>query len=591
MQTSNTSEPNRRGDFIRVKVRAENPASRIQVTDAEGRYLLAVPATGQVRVNLRRGATYFISHWIGSGEQHVREWNAGRDAITDILLPDDTLFVSAQPLPNSDQQDAESLQFAGQSLPSAVDGGPGSDRAIYLSARLRHSGHDAVRRRNDLLQSLQAVNIGWLDDDEYHVRVPRPVGRTALESSNALLQYDIQTAKVGRPILAISPPQPSPDWIFRTVPMLERRFPRVFLCGVIGRQEEASRIDWRRARYSLYLSSDSDERYLPAKEARCEEGLIERLGRPGVVSAAIRQFVQDRESGNVLAQIAGWLLSARQRRPAFQPRHDILTAFRRWQGLKKAFFAIPDAEVLEYYWEAEDYKYLNLSAPVFSASWRLLAHIPGSAWLKSKVSIDPLSWRIANSANVGALWFSWTPGRYRSLESEDEQLNGAVAKGPEAFIRLVQRVQDAARESSLDSEQFSQLLSWTSRTLLERRILDQVLARGAIVPEHEGAAEQMLDEFARVLGFPLPIVALSVGKLAGQEWNSEIPPPTPGNLPTEAALPEVASVVQHEEVYAKTLGGLTGFGMSTPLVSLPTSRSGSPISLDWTYPHLRELLR
>jgi hypothetical protein len=166
-----------------------------------------------------------------------------------------------------------------------------------------------------------------------------------------------------------------------------------------------------------------------------------------------------------------------------------------------------------------------------------------------------------------------------------------VAKGPEAFIRLVQWVQDAARESSLDSEQFSQLLSWTSRTLLERRILDQVLARGAIVPEHEGAAEQMLDEFARVLGFPLPIVALSVGKLAGQEWNSEIPPPTPGNLPTEAALPEVASVVQHEEVYAKTLGGLTGFGMSTPLVSLPTSRSGSPISLHWTYPHLRELLR
>src|SRR6266404_7803425 len=118
MNRSRHSGPNPHGESVRVTVRAENPASRIQVTDREGQPLLRVPATGQTRLTLQGGVTYLISHWVGSGEQHVREWNLNWDGPTEIVLPDDTIFISAQPLPNSDGQDEEALRFAGQSLPS-----------------------------------------------------------------------------------------------------------------------------------------------------------------------------------------------------------------------------------------------------------------------------------------------------------------------------------------------------------------------------------------------------------------------------------------------------------------------------------------
>ena len=585
MDPSRNSGQTPRGESIRVTVRAENPASRIQVTDREGQPLLRVPATGQARLSLRGGVTYLISHWVGSGEQHVREWNLDWDGSSEIVLPDDTIFISAQPLPNSDGQDEEALRFAGQSLPSDEGNvNPQSHRAIYLSARIRHAGVFGIRRRDDFLASLQAVNIGWLNNDEYHARIPRPIGKPVLESPNALLEYDIKATRDGMPMLAIAPPFQSSAWMFRALPVLERRFPRVFLCSIIGPQESAGLLDWRRARYSLYSTLDPDNRYLPTRESRYEEGLIERLGRPGVVSSAVRQFIQGRQSGNVLAQIAGWLLCARRHRPAFLRRHDLLDAFARWRGANISLLSIPDISLLEYLWEADEFKYINLSAPVFSASWRLLAHIPSSAWLESKVGIDPLSWRMANSANLGGVWFSWTPGQYRSLEPEDAHLNGRVAKAPQAFIRLVQRVQEAVRESDLNTDRFSQIVDWSKRTLLERRILDQILARGSIVPEHEGVAEQTLDEFARVLGFPLPIIALSVGKLAGQEWITENPPPAPSNLPTTTALPESVQPVRREVVYATSLGLVPSVGMSAQ------SHSLSP-SLTWTYPNLRDLLR
>ena len=106
MQTSNSSGQEPGSDFIRLTVRAENPASRIQVAGPQGEPLLRIPATGQVRLSLKRGHIYLISHWVGSGEQHIREWYAEGDDPAHVQLPDDTTFITAQPL-NADGQDAE----------------------------------------------------------------------------------------------------------------------------------------------------------------------------------------------------------------------------------------------------------------------------------------------------------------------------------------------------------------------------------------------------------------------------------------------------------------------------------------------------
>ncbi len=225
------------------------------------------------------------------------------------------------------------------------------------------------------------------------------------------------------PMLAIAPPFQGSAWMFRALPVLERRFPG-FLVSIIGPQESAGLLDWRRARYSLYSTLDPDNRYLPTRESRYEEGLIERLGRPGVVSSAVRQFIQGRQSGNVLAQIAGWLLCARRHRPAFLRRHDLLDAFARWRGANISLLSIPDISLLEYLWEADEFKYINLSAPVFSASWRLLAHIPSSAWLGRKSA----SIRSAGAwPTLRTLAVSGFRGRQVSTEASNPKMRTSMA--------------------------------------------------------------------------------------------------------------------------------------------------------------------
>jgi hypothetical protein len=558
--------------------------------DGDGRRLLREPATGSLNITLRKGVPYTISHWIGSGEQHRIEWSAGRAVNPNVFLPDDTQFLTAQPLPNSDKQDSESLRFVTERYSSSSTADRDElNEVMYLSARLRY-GADDERPRKDISRSLRSVHIGSLNDEgEYEVRPPHLVGPTIQGEPNALMRFSLDSSRVGDTVLAVAPPFVSSDWVFRKIPVIERQFPQVFMSAFVGSSEADDLLDWRHARYSLYLSRNAHEPpSLSEKESRYEQALIERLGRPGLVSDTVLEFVKGRESGNVLAQTAGWLLCARSPHGSIANRR-LSSDFEKWNALGKSPLAIADLHALQFFFNRADYQYVNFSAPVFSETWRLLGAVPRKKWLNTKLSIDPLSWFVANSGNNGELWSSWKPGPPTGLDSGELPLNGMIEKGSEANIRLVQRIQEAVQQSNLDADYFSELVSWRERTLLERRILDQILVRGAAVPEDEVRSAELLDEFARILGMPLPIVAAVVDKLAGQEWHSETTPPAPSILPTRAELPYETPRVKQHEVYARqqltssSLAVSTGFRLFDE--TKPTAQRASfltPVALSPT---------
>src|ERR1700733_13961689 len=263
-------EGERRPLSVRVHVRTENPSSRIQVFDSDGSPFFRQPPTGLARVTLNRDRTYIISHWVGSGERLNWKWTAEQEDPDHVFLPDVTHFVSANPLPGSDLQDSEALEFAGQRFRTQPDKDSSSLRPIYLSARIRHPGAE-FPSRGDLLESLQTVNIGWFDGQEFRARAPRPMGQQIRQWENAFLQYDIEpTNGPGAPLLAISPPWRGSDWIYRQVPMFDGQLPRIFLCEAVNHHRATKLLDWRRARYSLYLGADSAEEYRPTNEDRYE---------------------------------------------------------------------------------------------------------------------------------------------------------------------------------------------------------------------------------------------------------------------------------------------------------------------------------
>jgi hypothetical protein len=531
---------------ITVRIRAENPASRIQVITPEGARRPAEAGTGFVRDRWGPGKTYTIIHWIGSGLRFRMEWNSSTDPTgtsVSIELPD-TFFLSAVPLLNSDPQDQESQRVTVKNFTLANRKELASAHSVLLSARLRTSD-DTPALRPSISNLQDTVHIGWASNNELQVRRPRVVSEANLSPTDTLLHYDLAVDKRGAPFLAIAPPHAGPDWVFRRLPTLGPILPSVFMCAVVAPSESEVSLDWRRAHFSVYLGNEPVVQYLQSREARFEEALINRLSSPGSVSKEVLEFVEGRKGGNVVAQLAGWLLSARHAPPSMKTQRNPSGAFGRWIGKARHLRGIPDVKALQYFWQAEESKYIELTPPVFSSTWNLLAQIPWSVWTQSKLEIEQQNWQIANFANTGGLWFSWTPG----VEAPDIghlNLSDVVAKSPVNAIRLIQRVQQAAQESQLSSENFSHLLQWNRRTLLERRILDQVLARGAVVPENEDASCALLEEFARTLGIPLPIVAISVDKLAGQERNNETTPPAPGRSPVGVGLNEYASQVQHE---------------------------------------------
>ena len=505
---------------ITVHIRSTNAASRIQIINSAGEALLLEPATGQVSEELLPDETYSIIHWIGSGLRFSIDWNSGNQPRF-ILLPD-TFFLSATPLPESDRLDQISHASAVRSFTLANSDSIESGTSLLLYARTRLGDREPAgyRAESNLPND---ISIGWAVNNEIQAPSPVIVLDDARPSADILLRFDIPVKENGYAVLAIRSPLHGNAEVLRCLPTLGRRLPSLFMCAAIPQSESERPIDWRRALYSLYMGDKSAAEYLRSPEVRLEEAIIDRLSRPGIVRRAIQSYVELHTGGNLIAQLAGWLLKAREEDTNLQLRGSIPGAFFRWSGKATHLLSLVDVSALQYFWRSGNVIDFQLAPPLFSATWHLLAQLPTSAWVQSDVKIDQQSWQIANFANTGGLWFFFTRG-IEAPQLNQFHVGDAIAKGPASMIRLIQRIRDASRESGNSSEKFSRLVNWNGRTLLERRVLDNILARGAAVPDNAGDGSALLEQFAPALGIPLPIISLSVGSLAEMDWGNRTSP-------------------------------------------------------------------
>ena len=473
--------------------------------------------------------------WVGALAPKVRPVTVGSS------LESKTLALPSIDYSQSDSPDSESLQksvaleecklidsLASQLQPSALP--------IVVARIGRYR-----RTRSDRVELVELVRSRlWFGDAGYPPRA-EIYFETDLPGSGLLFAAD--PLRSGNAIGMFGPPGRQFPILLRPVPPSQTET-KLFLSdvGSDARANRLMRLDLRKWRYSMMVGRETS-----VMDLHRDEALIERLSQPGGISADTLSRVMRGRDTNRLGPIAALLLNLRTVvRDSISFEQPDLSRFMLQYELSPEHRGIPDMDMLSTFLYLPS-THFELKLPILSETWRVLAQIPLHRWRELDIQLDPAVHRAANWASTGGPYFSWSEpeATFRTqLSPTPISTHRALQVADQALIDLANEVALFLDEKPTIN-QLCEQYDWWNLTTLERRILNYLMASFP-----EGYFEQSsvpIEELARLLGIPLPSVAIAVNKLAGGNTETTEPPP---QLPSPASNREQPSVApQREYVY------------------------------------------
>ena len=501
-----------------LRVFAVNPATQIVVVDPLEGAPESARGTGELSLALAPGH-YSIVHWVGSREPR-------EEGVTlEPGMAERTLEIRDVPHPDP-------ASFA------------------WLE-RLRTASHGASVRGYLWPQSAVRVYISGRRASLENIESLLWAG--SVESRQGALEYDrIPSGSIATALARVPPDESGALGVFgpselESFPILLRPLPtrsRRSLVALLeidpSRRSGTNRLDLRRSRYSLVAGElfEWDDPQLSL-----DRSLIERLARPGGISEATLDRVVEGRVCNELALVAAVLLYARGEGSLDGPLVE--AAIEKREMASPGFTSLPDVEMLSSWLRigAHDSDSVRLQLPVLSETWRLLSRQPFAWWLDREVRADAAAVRATGWASTAGDYFSWSEPRDVfgvPVQGGTVKLGRGLRAASESLVAIANKV-SLAVERATDSMELSEELDWGSRTSLQRRIMNYLMA-----PFPEDYFEQSavpMEDLALHLGVPLPLVAVEVSKLQGGGTHSSEPP---RRKPSPAAAVEVR---EREEAY------------------------------------------